>query len=86
MTPKERMLTAMRGGQPDRVPVVARMWKFHRKYYPDLRTRWERDIRGHEEFGTDVFTYGTAPALPCANPIGTKIWFHRSADISAVTH
>jgi len=71
MTSRERMMTAMRRGTPDRVPVAARMGKFMRKYYahvPDMLTRL---LMAHEEFGNDIFAYGPCAPLPCFAPVGT---------------
>jgi uroporphyrinogen-III decarboxylase len=70
MTPRKRILTALRGGRPDRVPVVARMWKFLRKHYPDTRDGFEHALRAHEEFGNDVWHYAGHPPNPCFSPLG----------------
>ena len=49
------MLTALRGGQPDRVPLPLRMWKFLRKYYSDTGDPLDKALRAHDEFGIDLW-------------------------------
>ncbi|MCF7853804.1 MAG: hypothetical protein K9N51_03320 [Candidatus Pacebacteria bacterium] len=68
MTARERMLTAMRGGQPDRVPMPLRMWKFMRKHY----NSWDNlanYLKAHDEFGIDIFHYTADAPHPCFNPL-----------------
>ncbi len=71
MTPRERFLTALRGGQPDRVPMPLRMWKFLRKHYPDTPDSLEQGLKAQDEFGTDVWQYVADPPRPCFQPTGT---------------
>lgn len=71
MTPRERLLTAMRGGRPDRVPMPLRMWKFLRKHYKHIPDPTQRELAAHEEFGTDIFHYAAQPPFPCFSPLGT---------------
>lgn len=69
MTSRERLLTAMRKGIPDRVPMPLRMWKFMRRHYRsgDALAGY---LKAHEEFGIDIFhLVGQAP-LPCFSPLG----------------
>ena len=73
MTSRERILTAIGGGTPDRVPVVARMWKFLRKYYGDIPGELNRLLRMREEFGNDIVAYAAQPPLPCHSPL-LKPW------------
>jgi len=74
MTSKQRILTALRKGIPDRVPVVARMWKFLRKHYPDIsKDPLELRLRAHQEFGNDIWVYAPGPPMPCFSPLG-KAW------------
>ncbi len=73
MTSKERIMTALRGGQPDRVPMPLRMWKFLRKHCADEPDVLKRHLRAQEEFGIDIWHYGLQPLLPCFSPIG-KPW------------
>jgi uroporphyrinogen-III decarboxylase len=68
MTSRERLLTALRGGVPDRVPMPLRMWKFLRKYYPDTNDPLEKALRAHDEFGIDLWHYALSPILPCFSP------------------
>jgi hypothetical protein len=71
MTPRERLLTALRGGQPDRLPMTLRMWKFLRKYYPATLDPIAKTLRASEEFGTDIWYYVQPMDLPCFSPVGT---------------
>jgi len=59
----------MQGGQPDRVPMPLRMWKFLRKHYPDTPDPLEKDLLAHDEFGIDIWHYTAQPPLPCFEPI-----------------
>lgn len=79
MTGKERIMKALRGEQPDRVPMTLRMWKFLRKHYAHVEDPLERDLLAHEEFGVDVWYYSPSPPLPCFYPTsglwrGIDIW------------
>ena len=47
-------MTALRRGQPDRVPMPLRMWKFLMKHYPHVEDRLERNLLAQEEFGIDI--------------------------------
>jgi len=73
MTPRERFLTALRGGQPDRVPMPLRMWKFLRKYYPDVPNALHKGLKAQEEFGVDLWHYVADPPRPCFQPDG-PVW------------
>jgi len=73
MTSRERFLTALRGGQPDRVPMPIRMHKFMRKYYRDTQDLLTRLYRSQEEFGADVLHAVCGPMLPCFRP-ETRRW------------
>ncbi|MCC7353624.1 MAG: hypothetical protein IT330_07675 [Anaerolineae bacterium] len=55
MTPRQRLLTALRRQQPDRVPITLRMWKFLRKYYRHIPDLTARMLRAQEEFGIDIY-------------------------------
>lgn len=70
MTPRERLLAALRKQPVDRVPVPARMWKFLRRYYADIPDPLDRDLRAQEEFGIDIWHYTPSPPLPCFDPLG----------------
>jgi hypothetical protein len=70
MTSRERLLIALRGGTPDRVPMPLRMWKFLRKHDADTADPVERQLRAQEEFGIDIWHYGAQPLLPCFSPVG----------------
>jgi len=70
MTSRERLLTAMRGGQPDRVPMPLRMWKFMRKHYGS-RNALANNLKAADEFGIDIFHYTAEPPFPCFNATGT---------------
>ena len=71
MTSRERLLTALRKQQPDRVPMSLRMWKFLRKHYPDTTDLIAKSLRAQEEFGIDIW-YSVQPMpLPCFSPIST---------------
>ena len=54
MTSRERILTALRGDQPDRVPMPLRMWKFLRKHCADEPDVLKRHLAAQEEFGIDI--------------------------------
>jgi hypothetical protein len=82
MTSRERILTALRRGQPDRVPMPLRMWKFLRKHCADEPDMLERHLKAQEEFGIDIWHYGLQPLLPCFSPMG-KPW---RADIEVDLH
>jgi len=68
VTPRERLLTALRRETPDRVPMPLRMWKFLRKYYSHIDGVIARLLRAHEEFGIDIWYSGAGPPLPCFSP------------------
>ncbi len=68
MTSRERLLTAMRKGMPDRVPMPLRMWKFLRKHYG--LDALENNLKAHEEFGIDIFHYAVQPLFPCFSLLG----------------
>ncbi len=75
MSSREKILTALTGGIPDRVPMPLRMWKFLRKHYsspgyasPDSDYALENNLRAHEEFGIDIWHYVAQPPLPCFSP------------------
>lgn len=70
MTSHERLMTAFRNETPDRVPVVARMWKFLRQYYPDTPVP-QRIFRAAEEFDLDIVDYGKGFPLPISTPEAT---------------
>ena len=69
MTPRQRLMTALRGGQSDHVPMPLRMWKFLQKHYPDVEDGLERNLLAQEEFGIDIWHYSRKPPLPCFNPL-----------------
>jgi uroporphyrinogen-III decarboxylase len=69
MTPRQRLLTALRRGQPDCVPMPLRMWKFLMRHYPDVEDRLERDLLAHDQFGVDVWHYSDKPLRPCFLPL-----------------
>ncbi|MDP6778436.1 MAG: uroporphyrinogen decarboxylase family protein [Candidatus Latescibacteria bacterium] len=71
MTPKERLLTALKGGIPDRAPMPLRMWKFLRKYYGDGVPLLDKILRAHDEFGIDVWYSSVGFPHPCFSPVGT---------------
>jgi len=71
MTSRERLLTAFRGRQPDRVPVVARMWKFLRKHYAHMPVP-QRILKAAEEFDLDIVDYSKAFPLPIFSPAETN--------------
>ena len=67
MNSRERLLTAFKGGIPDRVPIVARP-KALGKYFPDIPNELDRYLKYHEELGTDLFVYPPIVPLPCHLP------------------
>ncbi|MBI4474574.1 MAG: hypothetical protein HY646_18025 [Acidobacteria bacterium] len=69
MTSGERILTALRRKQPDRVPMTLRMWKFLRKHYQSDNPL-ENNLKAHDEFGIDLWHYVAQPPLPCFSPVG----------------
>ena len=72
MTSRERLLTALHGGQPDRVPMPLRMQKFMRKHYAHIPNLLDRTLAAQEEFGTDVWYHVASPKLPCFHPHATN--------------
>jgi uroporphyrinogen-III decarboxylase len=70
MTSRERLLAAMRGQIPDRVPMPLRMWKFLRKHCGSMNAL-EDNLKAHEEFGNDIFEYVAESPKPCFAPIGS---------------
>jgi len=48
-----------------------RMWKFLRKYYPDVSNALEKELRAQDEFGVDVWHYVADPPRPCFQPTET---------------
>ena len=76
------MLTALRGDQPDRVPLPLRMWKFLRKYYSDTGDPLDKALRANDEFGIDLWHYALSPILPCFSPTSLP----RRDDISVETN
>ena len=63
MTSRERLLTAWRGGCPDRVPILGRMNKFLRFYYDGIPSdQWAE--RSAEEFGLDIWGLCRCVPLP----------------------
>ena len=71
MTPRQRLLTALRRGQPDRVPMPLRMWKFLRKHYAHIPDELERHLLAQDEFGIDIWYHIRPMPLPCFSPLGT---------------
>jgi len=72
MTSHERLMTAFRKGTPDRAPMPLRMGsKFLGKYYSDVPSVLERNMRAHEEFGIDIFQAAPRPPLPAHSPEAT---------------
>ena len=67
MTSRERILTALRHEEPDRVPVAPRASKFLFKHY-GREPGWKLYLRAAEEFGWDDFVSGS---VPIPNLIGT---------------
>lgn len=78
MNSRERLLTAFRGGTPDRVPVVGRP-KFLCNYFPDIPNELDRYLKYHEDFGTDIFVYTPIVPLPCHLP--TEIPWRKDVEI-----
>ena len=70
MTSKERLLTALRRGIPDRVPMPLRMWKFLGKYYGRGTPLIDKILRAHDEFDIDIWYSGIGFPLPCFHPDG----------------
>jgi hypothetical protein len=60
-------VTAFKGGKPDRVPVVARMWKFLRNYYRDVEIP-QRIFKAADELNLDIWDYGHVFPLPVFSP------------------
>ncbi len=72
MTSRERLLTAWRGGCPDRVPILGRMNKFLRSYYAGVPSdQWA--ARSAEEFGLDMWGLCRCVPLPIHSP-RTPAW------------
>lgn len=70
MTSRERLLATLRGHKTDRVPMPLRMWKFLRKYYPNVDPL-QRVLQAHDEFGIDIWQYSSRAPLPCFEPTST---------------
>ncbi len=68
MTPRERLLTALRRQIPDRVPMPLRMPKFMRKHRPEIMNGLEMNLAAREEFGIDIWQDHLGPILPCYSP------------------
>ena len=71
MTSRERFLTALRGGEPDRVPMPLRMWKFLRKHYGRGGDVLDRACRAQAEFEIDIYLPIFGYSYPCFSPLGT---------------
>lgn len=70
MTGRERLLTALRRGTPDVVPVT---WELVGRFAHALtgRSDWKAMVDAHREVGSDVFNLqGVGPHLPCELPDG----------------
>jgi uroporphyrinogen-III decarboxylase len=61
MTSRERVLTAMRGGIPDRVPISPRIGAFLPGYYG--ASSWMHHLKAAKEFGYDI-CLATSHAVP----------------------
>jgi uroporphyrinogen decarboxylase len=68
MTSRERILTALRHEEPDRVPVAPRASKFLFEHYGRDEPSWKQYPRAAEEFGWDTMVSGS---VPIPNLIGT---------------
>ena len=78
MTSRERLLTALQGGQADRVPMVLRMPKFMRKYYGDASDGSAPATDAELEFGTSLAEIPDGLVLPfrAQEEFGTDLWHH----------
>ncbi len=59
MTPRQRILSAIRHEEPDRVPISPRIWAFLRGYYG--ADTWLEELHGAEEFGYDPWVHVPSP-------------------------
>jgi uroporphyrinogen decarboxylase len=59
MTSKERLLTAIRHEEPDRVPVGPRVWAWLKDYYGS--SSWLYELRAAREFDFDPMLYIDSP-------------------------
>ncbi len=66
MTGRERLLTAIRREEPDRVPISPRIWAFLMDYYGG--GSWEFVLRAAKEFDYDIYFATPGPIPPFIGP------------------